>query len=103
VHSIEVVQRSQPMYNLTVAVAHTFFVGDEQWLVHNCGTSKTEPTLPPNTIVDNEKGVNIEHYYRSDEHGPAHVHVRGGGAQTRIGANSKPLKHDPELTKLNAQ
>jgi hypothetical protein len=32
---IEMVQRSQPMYNLTVAVAHTFFVGDEQWLVHN--------------------------------------------------------------------
>jgi RHS repeat-associated protein/uncharacterized repeat protein (TIGR01451 family) len=29
--------RSQPMYNLTVAEAHTFFVGDEQWLVHNCG------------------------------------------------------------------
>jgi hypothetical protein len=23
------------MYNLTVAVAHTFFVGDQQWLVHN--------------------------------------------------------------------
>jgi hypothetical protein len=23
------------MYNLTVAVAHTFFVGDGQWLVHN--------------------------------------------------------------------
>jgi hypothetical protein len=23
------------MYNLTVAVAHTFFVGEEQWLVHN--------------------------------------------------------------------
>jgi hypothetical protein len=24
------------MYNLTVDEAHTFFVGDEQWLVHNC-------------------------------------------------------------------
>jgi hypothetical protein len=23
------------MYNLTVAIAHTFFVGEEQWLVHN--------------------------------------------------------------------
>jgi hypothetical protein len=28
-------QRTQVMYNLTVAVAHTFFVGDGQWLVHN--------------------------------------------------------------------
>lgn len=33
--SITLVQRSQAMYNLTVAVAHTFFVGDQQWLVHN--------------------------------------------------------------------
>jgi hypothetical protein len=23
------------MYNLTVAIAHTFFVGEEEWLVHN--------------------------------------------------------------------
>ena len=27
----------QTMYNLTVAEAHTFFVGDAQWLVHNTG------------------------------------------------------------------
>ena len=24
------------MYNLTVDEAHTFFVGDGDWLVHNC-------------------------------------------------------------------
>jgi hypothetical protein len=30
--------RPQVMYNLTVATAHTFFVGDDGWLVHNdCG------------------------------------------------------------------
>jgi hypothetical protein len=28
-------QHAQTMYNLTVAVAHTFFVGNGQWLVHN--------------------------------------------------------------------
>jgi hypothetical protein len=27
--------RPQVMYNLTVATAHTFFVGDDGWLVHN--------------------------------------------------------------------
>jgi hypothetical protein len=27
----------QLMYNLTVDTAHTFFVGEEQWLVHNAG------------------------------------------------------------------
>jgi|LakMenEpi03Aug12_release.lakeMendotaPanAssembly.Ray.scaffolds.fasta_scaffold226868_3 hypothetical protein len=35
VQAVVVVQRSQPTYNLTVAVAHTFFVGEQQWLVHN--------------------------------------------------------------------
>ncbi len=31
------------MYDLTVAEMHTFFVGEEQWLVHNCGTT-TRPS-----------------------------------------------------------
>ena len=30
------VAQAQEMYNLTVETAHTFFVGDGQWLVHNC-------------------------------------------------------------------
>lgn len=37
VERVTVEQRTQPMYNLTVAVAHTFFVGDDGWLVHNVG------------------------------------------------------------------
>ena len=28
------------MYNLTVDVAHTFFVGEQQWLVHNADCPK---------------------------------------------------------------
>ncbi|MCB0107994.1 MAG: hypothetical protein KDE53_18860 [Caldilineaceae bacterium] len=35
VQAVEVVAQPQVMYNLTVAQAHTFFVGDGQWLVHN--------------------------------------------------------------------
>ena len=35
VRNIVTEQRTQTMYNLTVAVAHTFFVGEGQWLVHN--------------------------------------------------------------------
>ena len=35
VEAIEIEQTSQEMYNLTVNEAHTFFVGDGQWLVHN--------------------------------------------------------------------
>jgi hypothetical protein len=30
------------MYNLTVDEAHTFFVGDGQWLVHNCSREQAE-------------------------------------------------------------
>lgn len=35
VQSITTEQTQQEMYNLTVDEAHTFFVGDGQWLVHN--------------------------------------------------------------------
>ena len=35
VETISFVYAPQPMYNLTVATAHTYFVGDGQWLVHN--------------------------------------------------------------------
>ena len=35
VQAVDVVPVQQPMYNLSVAVAHTFFVGEHQWLVHN--------------------------------------------------------------------
>lgn len=35
IQAVEVVQVPQVMYNLTVDDAHTFFVGQRQWLVHN--------------------------------------------------------------------
>ncbi len=58
----------------------------------------TEPTLPNKTIV-NERGVTVEHYYKSGDHSPAHMHVGGGGPSSKIGANEKPIKGSPELTK----
>ena len=33
----ERIEQEQMMYNLTVDTAHTFFVGEEGWLVHNTG------------------------------------------------------------------
>jgi hypothetical protein len=36
VEAITKEERPQVMHNLTVADAHTFFVGQQQWLVHNC-------------------------------------------------------------------
>jgi hypothetical protein len=38
VEAITIVTQPQRMYNFTVAAAHTYFVGDGQWLVHNCNT-----------------------------------------------------------------
>ncbi len=35
VESMRLVEREQRMYNLTVDEAHTYFVGDVRWLVHN--------------------------------------------------------------------
>jgi hypothetical protein len=37
VQGIQFVLQPQPMYDLTVAEVHTFFVSEDQWLVHNCG------------------------------------------------------------------
>lgn len=35
VNAVEFVESLQMMYNLTVAEAHTYFVGESRWLVHN--------------------------------------------------------------------
>lgn len=57
----------------------------------------TEPTLPPKIIVEQD-GVKIVHYTKSGDHGPPHVHVKGGGTETRIGSAGKPLRNNPALT-----
>ena len=47
------VNQSMPMYNLTVDVAHTYFVGNEQWLVHNkCASSFQDHHLIPQKFGD---------------------------------------------------
>jgi len=43
VQSFRIVDDPQWMFNLTVDQAHTFFVGEEEWLVHNdCGVAEWE-------------------------------------------------------------
>lgn len=48
-----------------------------------------------------QDGVKIVIY--SNDHAPPHAHVLGGGAETRIGQNGKPLAGDPELTRKQQQ
>jgi hypothetical protein len=50
VQRVQLVRRVQSMYDLTVEKAHTFVVGDGQWLVHNCtkaASKKFGATLKP--------------------------------------------------------
>ncbi|WP_339507046.1 RHS repeat domain-containing protein [Pseudomonas sp. EA_15y_Pfl1_P102] len=67
-----------------------------------CGTTKgngkfTEPALPPKLIAQHGD-VKIVHYTRSGDHGPAHLHVKGGGKETKIGQAGKPIKGAPTST-----
>jgi hypothetical protein len=104
--------------NLTVRDHHSFAVGRDRLLVHNTngcaqyggaatravkqGGKITEPNLPAKTIVK-EGDVEIVHFTRSGDHGPPHLHVRGGGPETKIGQAGKPIKGSPELTATQAR
>ena len=52
-------------------------------------------SLKDATIV-REDGVTIR--IIPGDHGPPHAHVQGGGDETRIGQNGKPIGNDPELS-----
>ena len=55
------------------------------------------PDLLPKTITK-ENGVEIVHYTRSGDRAPENLHVKGGGAETKIGQAGKPIEGSPELT-----
>jgi Domain of unknown function (DUF4160) len=59
----------------------------------SCATN----TASPVGEIFRQEGVKIVIY--SNDHAPPHAHVIGGGTETRIGQNGKPLAGDPELTK----
>jgi len=52
VESIAIEKTSQEMYNLTVDEAHTFFVGDGQWLVHNSNCRLYDPLNDKAALMD---------------------------------------------------
>ncbi|MEV0776884.1 DUF4160 domain-containing protein [Streptomyces sp. NPDC050433] len=59
-------------------------------LVHNAGGDSAKGRIV------NQSGIRIVIY--SNDHGPPHAHVYGGGKDTKIGQNGKPVKGSPELT-----
>ena len=86
-------QRPQVMYNLTVAEAHTFLVGDGKWLAHNAGC----------------KGANYPNstWNKGNDFGDFKPATPGGkrtfGSDVRKGklpANTQPLPYDPATGKF---
>lgn len=61
-------------------------------------SSETEPSGRAGKVIVRKNGVTVESYGTNDVHKPAHAHVKGGGRETRIGANGKPLKGQPDLS-----
>ncbi|HEU5380770.1 MAG TPA: polymorphic toxin-type HINT domain-containing protein [Ktedonobacteraceae bacterium] len=51
VSNITVVPGSQVMYNLTVAHDHTYVVGIERWIVHNCSLNDVQ------SLIHNDPGL----------------------------------------------
>jgi RHS repeat-associated protein len=62
------------------------------------GKDGTAPSGRPGKTIANQNGVRVQTHGTNDIHKPAHAHVQGGGSETRIGQNGKPLKGQPELT-----
>jgi len=88
----------EPTFNFEVADFNTYFVGESKVWVHNASKCGLTPPKMPNSKVAEGSGVKITHKYKSGDHGPAHMHVDGGGASTKIGPNGKPIKGSGELT-----
>jgi hypothetical protein len=60
IEAVTVAADAQPVYNLTVDTAHTFFVGDGQWLVHNeiaCWPENKEITELGTTLAQEAKNA----------------------------------------------
>jgi RHS repeat-associated protein len=88
---------SQDPIGLNGGITLYNYVHDPNSWIDTYGFSGCEEGRAGCKIAD-ENGVQIISHGSNDRHKPAHVHVIGGGKETRIGANGKPLKNQPELT-----
>ncbi len=97
VEDVAFVYQLQAMYNLTVAGAHTYFVGVQQWLVHNACPIKN-PVQPYEVgFVDDLKtrspgdGLDIHHAPQSN---PASQVIPGYNSKTAPGIALPEAVHD---------
>ncbi len=92
--------RSEPMYTLSVAVAHTFFVGDGQWLVHNACRPLTFNQMEQ-AIKRGKAPAGIQRVDRGrTAFEKPHVHIRDSGGKIHALNNDGTWKHGSmELTR----
>ncbi|MBE7529129.1 MAG: hypothetical protein HS099_05290 [Ardenticatenaceae bacterium] len=76
VEAITFTATPQTMYNFTVATAHTYFVGDGQWLVHNCDTI--------NNVFSGRKAMLDDMAQRGVEGAEGFQFIRGGRSHVQI-------------------
>jgi hypothetical protein len=63
------VHESQSMYNLTVDTAHTYFVGDGQWLVHNtCPIKAYDVGFSDDLYTRSPKGDQLDVHHAPQSH-----------------------------------
>jgi hypothetical protein len=79
------------MYNLSVETAHTFYVGEGQWLVHNANGPKTPYTVNPteaglNTIRQHLSG-DLSAPFNDDMISRIETAIKGGQKLTGADAN----------------
>jgi hypothetical protein len=99
VEQVTAEQTTQEMYNLTVDEAHTFYVGDGQWLVHNtCQVfGGGEPSPTGNRLANLARAIykgQLEHWWEfksttialTEVNGQLYGTVNGGAAESGIQA-----------------
>jgi len=63
VQSIRIVSKPKIMYNLTVEKAHTFFVGQQQWLVHNsCFVTQGGSAVPESLLTHQGTSAHVGNF-----------------------------------------
>ena len=98
VAKLEVVLGTMWMYNLTVAQDHTYLVGSEQWIVHNCNRAK----LRTNTGAG--AGEQAHHIIPcACETDPNVVAATGMGFQIDSATNGIALATDPAVAAARGQ
>jgi len=91
ISSVDFAARPAIMYNLTVEIAHTFFVGEGEWLVHNTGCN-----LPPRDslgrfTVDPSKPAQ-RRVTSASNHGNARTSPRAATLYQRVGPDGSHQK-----------